>query len=390
MSGRPGQDAQASHAPPPGAAEDPPGGLGVLWHRVLGPLLAHRVALVCAATFLLQFLPSSRHYHTGTVRLIDMWVRWDAIYYARVAVYGYGAGGGSDAFFPLFPGLSAFFGYGLGQHLAALLVANAMCVVALYLLYRWAHEAYGEAVAKRSVLVYIAFPTSFFLTAPYAESTYLAGCIGVFYFAHRRPGVAACLVFATCLARPQGFLCTTVPFGMAWLVRSRRLREFPWFALSSFPALGALLAIHLLSSGDALGFAHTPGVQNLRVFWEQDRAVPSAWAVLWDEGMGPNLMRRLLNWSALGLAAVGTFVLARARAIEEATLVVMTMALPLYFHHSLFDAASSARYALLAFPLVVLLARVSQQEGSARHMDIGFSMLQVVLLSLYSASHWAE
>jgi len=361
---------------------------GEVVRAVLLPFFLHRALLVGAATFLSQFIPQSHLFHTGSIRLFDMWFRWDAIHYLRIAAYGYGEG--SESFFPLYPLLSALVGQVVGLHIGALLISNLLALCALYLLHGWVRERYGAAVAARAVIVYLLFPTSFFLSAPYAESTYLACCVGVFCSAQRRPALAFMLVFAACLARPQGFVCTTIPFGLAWLIQSRRIGAFPWFTLACFPALLALLAVHRGYTGDPWGFLHAEGVQNLRAFWDGQAPAPAWWEVLWDDGMGQNLMRRLLNWSALGFAAVGSAWLIRERAAEEVSVVVLTFALPLFLQGGLFDAASMARYAILAFPLLVLLARWTTGNNAARYVDWGLGMLQVVLFSLFTSSLWAE
>jgi len=360
-----------------------------LTRHVLLPFALQRALLVLVGIALRSFLPDDRGFHTGLPRIVDMWVRWDAVHYMTVASEGYG--GHADAFFPLYPAIAAAVGLVMPLPVAGLLVANVAALATLSLLYLSLVEREPE-VAVRAVVVALLFPTSFFLSAPYAESTYLACAIGAFLAADRgRLKLAALCVLLACLSRPHGLLALSLPFALAWLVHSRQPRELPWFTLAAPVALLVLVLIHLRASGDPLGFLHGKTVQGMRVFWSAPRPSPPLTAVLLDEGIGPNLVRRLLNWSSLALVGAACVHLLRRRELAHAALCVLTLALPLYFHKSVFDAASMGRYALSCFPVFIVLARWTRRPGpAAMATDWGFAMLQVVFFSLFTAWVWAE
>jgi len=359
---------------------------------VLLPFTLERTVLVLVVLGATQLFREVPGFHTELSPLVDMWIRWDALHYLDVAAHGYG--GAHDAFFPLYPWLVRTLGWAMPLPLAAVIVAQGATVGACVALYAWARDDGRDAEAARSVWLLLLFPTSFFLGAAYAESTYLLFSIATF-LAYRRgdQGYAATFAFLACLARPQGFLCMTVPFGVAWLVESRRLRTFPFFTFASLVALAVLALAHYRSSGDPFGFLHGETLRGLGRFRAEapsDTSPPPAWEVLWDEGLGRNLPRRLLNWSALALAFAGGAALLRRRRIAEGLLCWLTVGVPLYFHASILDAASMARYVLLAFPLFPLLAEWTREGIPRRVVDLAFPMTQVVLFSLYVNWYWAE
>lgn len=360
---------------------------------VLLPFLVLRTALFLIGLGAMRVFPNTPGFHAHAAPVFDALVRWDAIYYLRLAQDGYG--GPADAFFPVFPSLVRAAGLVMPLVHASVLVANVANVMVLLLLHRWVRgEAPGgRALARGAVRVALLFPTSFFLGVPYAESTYLVFLLGAFvaHREHRLWTAAVCVAFA-CLARPQGFLCATLPFVVSYLTsKPKRLRDAPWFTLASLMALAGLFAIHLHASGDALGFLHARTVQSLGAFRQAREAAPPAfYLVLWDEGFGPNLVRRVLNWSALGLVSAATVTFARRRKFAEATLCVTSLAVPLYFHRTVFDAASMARYALLAFPIFPWVAEHRSSEERRLYMDTTFAMAQLVLFCAYTGWYWVE
>lgn len=356
---------------------------------VVLPFIVVRVALIVVGVAASRVFPARPGLHAHGSPFVDALIRWDSTYYLTVAQQGYKGFG--DAFFPLYPLLIRCVSVVLPIPYAAAFVAQAMALVAFGLLYTWVSDAYDRPTAKRSVEVALLFPTSFFIGAAYAESTYLV-CLLAAFVAERRnkPTLALWAVFFACLARPQGFLVATVPFVLGWLAARRPRGRFPFFVLASVAALAVLCAIHKHASGDPLGFLHARTVQSLGVFREPPATAPAVFDVLWDEGFGTNLVRRMLNWSALTLVAIGTVVTLRSRRVAEAAVLVSTLAFPLYFHHTIFDAASMARYAAIAFPIYPLIAAATMDGERRRAFDLASSMLQVVLFAGFAGWYWLE
>ena len=162
--------------------------------------------------------------------------RWDAVWYLTIAHSGYGGGGSLTAFFPLYPLSVRAAAGGWTSHAALLASAYAVSavsfVVALVLLHKLVELELGERYARPVLLLVAFWPASFFFSAPYSESLFLALSVGVFYAARsgRWPHAAALCAAATA-ARPTGLLLLLPLALMAW--RARRLR---WLALAPLGA----------------------------------------------------------------------------------------------------------------------------------------------------------
>jgi len=362
----------------------------VTW--VLLPFVVQRVLLVLVVFFGATLIPNSRGWHAiPQFAMLDGWLRFDSEYYQTIAADGYPVGdlGKTVGFFPFYPWLIRIVAVVMPLPYAALLVANGAAVGAIAVLYGLARELGDEALARRTVWIVLLFPTSFFLTAAYSESTYLLFAGGaVLAWRVRRPWLAALCAAAATMTRPIGVFCFTVPFLAGWLVCRRRLRDLPWLVVGSSVGAGLILLTYYLSTGDPFAFLHAPSVRHLRIFWQKE---PVPWLdVLADEGVGRNLMRRLLNWSAVALVGAVTIHLIRRKEIELGLLSLVALGVPLYFHGGAFDAASMARYALAAFPLFIVLARWAPDGLRARGLDLGGQMVQVVLAVLFAGWWWAE
>jgi len=103
---------------------------------------------------------------------------WDSIHYRAIATSGYEfVDDGNQhnlAFFPLFPlSLWVLMKLGLRFELAGILVNNLAFFAALYCLYFWIKEHYGNSAAQWVSAVVCCYPSSMFTTVIYTEGLYL-------------------------------------------------------------------------------------------------------------------------------------------------------------------------------------------------------------------------
>lgn len=364
-----------------------------LAEAVLKPFLIQRSLLILVVGFASLLSSHGPGFHAlPRCVLFDAWLRWDSQHYLVIAAQGYGASlwGDPNGFFPLYPWLVRGLASLMPLPVAALVVANLAALVMLCLLYLWVSRRWGDELGRRTVWILLLFPTSFFMTAAYSESTYLLCAVGaVLAWQAGRHRWAALAAFGAVLARPVGVFALTVPFLVGWLMRGRERSRVPWLCLGAVAGAGAILLTYQLAVGDPLGFLHARTVQHLRVF--SPLPGPSSyWGVLRDEGLGSNLMRRLENWSAVALALAAAAALWRSRDFELALLTAISIAVPVYFHGGLFDAASMARYALCCFPMFLVLAKWLPRGSRAQAYDLGAQMLQIVLAVMFATWRWVE
>ena len=109
--------------------------------------------------------------------------RWDSVWYLAIAADGYG-GGAREAFFPLYPLVVRLAGVPFDSALVGgALASTVLLAVALVVLHRLVALDHGRAVARNAVLVTALFPMSFFFSAVYSESLFLALSVGAVYAA---------------------------------------------------------------------------------------------------------------------------------------------------------------------------------------------------------------
>lgn len=140
--------------------------------------------------------------------LLGPWLRDDAIWYQRIAAFGY-RDHGSGAFFPLYPALTHAAGVVLGGAylVAGLLVSTAATAGALYLLFELVRGDFDAGAASRTTWFVAFWPFAFFLLAPFSEATFLLLSAAVLLAARRRRhGLAAVCTALAVLCRAQGLL----------------------------------------------------------------------------------------------------------------------------------------------------------------------------------------
>lgn len=123
-------------------------------------------------------------------------VRWDALHYLWIAQSGY-RHAGDTVFFPLYPLLVHAAAWLTGSDVrAGIIVSLGALAVALTLLHRLTTLELGRRAADATVLLIAFAPLSFFFSALYTESLFLALSVGAVYAARRDRWAVACLLAA--------------------------------------------------------------------------------------------------------------------------------------------------------------------------------------------------
>src|SRR5207247_9977169 len=111
---------------------------------------------------------------------------------------------------------------------AGILDANVAGLVAVTYLYLLVRREFGSQIASRTVFYLALFPTSFYLSALFPESVFLACAIACIYYARQRrwwlAGVCGALAS---LARIQGFLLVAPVAWEYWQAISDRYAPLP-------------------------------------------------------------------------------------------------------------------------------------------------------------------
>ena len=144
------------------------------------------VALLAAGLLDPQYAFPERYDAT----LGDAWSRlemalrmnWDGHHYQTLADVGYGPFPSLNAFQPLYPLLIRQANHVFGDSLVSgLVIANVASAAGLWLFYRYVRERYSPRTAGTALVLFLAFPTAFFLNLVYTEGLFLLLSVAVLW-----------------------------------------------------------------------------------------------------------------------------------------------------------------------------------------------------------------
>src|SRR5919112_2543682 len=213
---------------------------GESWAVAWRALLASRVLVLAAGAIAVAlFGLSPRHadfdpaglttpYGAFGDALVAPLARWDTTWFMTIAQEGYGEGA-REAFFPLYPLLLAVVGAPGAMLVAGAVLSTALAAAALTVLHRLVPLDYGPAVARGAVLATAFMPMSFFLSAVYSESLYLALSIGAVYAARTERWAWAGVLGGLAAATRSAGVLLLVPLALLWWdTRLRRDTDLAW------------------------------------------------------------------------------------------------------------------------------------------------------------------
>jgi hypothetical protein len=178
--------------------------------------------------------PSRSTVHFGALGnyLAAPTVRWDSVHYLAIAAHGY-TSAKLTTFFPVYPLLIRLLSGVVGSAaVAGVLISLCSFAAALVLLHRLTALELGERAANATILLLAFAPGSFFFSAVYTESLFLALSVGSFYAARReRWALAGALGAIAAATRVTGVLLA-IPLAVMYLARHRRPgRALAWIAM---------------------------------------------------------------------------------------------------------------------------------------------------------------
>ncbi|HKP68096.1 MAG TPA: mannosyltransferase family protein [Pyrinomonadaceae bacterium] len=330
---------------------------------------------------------------TAEGSVLEIWKRWDAVHYLKIAETGYTAVGDDRfliVFFPLYPLLVRSFSYITGNYLVAAFLVTTIASVAVGLLFRQLVKLdHPEKTARLAVLFLFVFPTSYFLHIPYTESLFLALVIGSFLAARKRFWLTASILGGlACMTRVNGLILV---FALAFELwdEYRETREFnrAWLFLGLIPAgFGAYLILNYLITGNPITF-----LEYQREHWHRYFRVP--WEGLYESCkrmFNPKIVHAQLYgvqemlFVVIGFAAtvVGW---SRLRNSYRAWMVANW----LMFVSTSF-VLSVPRYTLTLFPLFILVAMAAKRSWTFQVLFVCWSILFLGLFSMqFARGHWA-
>lgn len=192
-----------------------------LLRSVIVPFAYTRLILICAACFAIYRLPEARAVGWDmptSWSALNMWSHFDGRWYLTIARDGYQWIPNQQcgvAFAPLYPMLmriGGVLGGGSDQAflIAGLVISNLALIAAIvYMIQLLVMDGYDQTTAARAGLYVLIFPTSFFLSAVYPMSLFMALAAAAFFYARKRQwNLVGLLAGLAALSRPDGVLLT--------------------------------------------------------------------------------------------------------------------------------------------------------------------------------------
>ena len=192
---------------------------------------------------------------------LEIWNRWDALNYQKLAQFGYSATGELKpllVFYPLYPWIVRLFAFVTRDYLAsAFIVSTVASLVTAIVLQRLVELDYSKELAQRAVWFLFIFPTSYFLHIGYTESLFLMLALSCVFAARKQRWLLAGLFGAlTCLTRANGLVLVPAMMIEAahqyWTTR-RWQWQWLWIGAAAFGFVGYLL-LNKHVTGDSFAF----------------------------------------------------------------------------------------------------------------------------------------
>ncbi|HEX5809139.1 MAG TPA: mannosyltransferase family protein [Anaerolineales bacterium] len=345
--------------------------------------------------------------------LINPWFQWDTISFLKIAILGYERDA-TVAFMPLYPLAIRWGGAILGGRylLAALLVSTLCAFLTLVMMFELFRKQFTEEIAWQAVLIFLSFPTAFYLLAGYTESLFLGLVLAFWILAENRWwGWAGLVAGLATLTRFQGMILSIM---LLWMMlstvwsREKRLplvnfdswvealctlpgrvfRAVPpaaWLAVLVPPVVAFSYQFWLAYSG------YGTLVQAYAQFWHME-TVPPWIGVMRILQQLPTWDFLYIDWIDLFLLIVVAFAAVLApRRLSSAFSLYIWLTLAVFFSRWTphFLLGSFSRYFLTLFPLALLPA-LSNNRYLRVTVIVLFFALHIVLVTIFLWGSWVS
>ena len=366
---------------------------------VLSAFVATRVALFAVALFAVSYLPINAveaqgfHLSPQPNAFLEAWARYDACWYVTIAEEGYRGSIGDNAdirpaFFPLYPAfIAAADSLVKVPMLAGLIVSNFFYLAFLIVLWNIVRIDWPEAVARRTMWIYLLFPSAMFLSGVYSESSLLVLTAGALLASRRRQWlIAGILAGLSIIARPIGVAAIVAVFVELWTAsrtdeatHAKRLRHL---AALTLPIAAAGIGYLVFS---AITFGGPSAMMEGQASIRGPLAAPwKAFVDFWNagprlHGFGNSILDVVLAVLAVAALPYIFFRMRPSYAVYAGLVVLISLSGSII---------SFNRLLLPSFPHAILLASVMKRPAIAVPVLVGFGILEVLAMTAFATWNW--
>lgn len=365
--------------------------LGLRHHewRMIGLVISIKALLFLFVGQSYQVLQNQRL--AGPRGWLEIWNRWDAVNYQKLAQFGYVGTGEMRpllVFYPLYPWTVRLFAFLTGDYLlSAFIISTVSSFVVAIVLLRLFELDFSKELAQRAVWFLFIFPTSYFLHIGYTESLFLMLALSCIYAARKQHWLLAGLLGALCcLTRGNGVVLVPALAAEAgyqyWLTRRWRW-QWLWIAVVTLGFGGYLLLIRH-AAGSAFAFF------SIRTeFFHISLATPL-------EGVLSTLVSMTRTPAEAEMVGVQEFLFVMLGCvctvvcwIKLRVMYAVWMTGNLLLVISLTFVASVPRYTLTMFPIYILFSQLATRRLWFAVITIWSLLYLGFFASLFACGRWA-
>lgn len=317
----------------------------------------------------------------------DVWSRWDSPHYLYIAEHGY-TNTGDEAnfivFFPLYPLLVGVLNLILGNPIiSGLLISNLFFILGAVTLYKLVKLIANEELAYKASLALAIFPTSYFFSAPYAESLFLFLVVASLYSAETKSWAKAGVL--------AGLAAFTRPFGLLLapslaITNLRNFKNFLRILLPTGVAFALYLLINYMVYGNPVAFS-----EKLQQNWYKEFAWPfegvlSSWKLAFSGALTSHTL--LVGWAEAFTTTTAYILIPFAcKKMPRSWFFYYLFCLLLFSSTSFI--LSAPRYLLSVPPIFLLL--VKTVKGKWAGIFLGFASITILfaLTVIFTSGQWA-
>lgn len=186
--------------------------------------------------------------------LITPWANFDGAHYASIARDNFGVF--QFAFFPIYPQLirSVESVTQLPYEFVAVSISHAAFFIGLFLFWRYLKDSPGRVW---SLVLFLAYPASFYFAAAYSESVFFALAAGTLLSVQKKKWILAGLLAGLSSATRLVGVFLWLPIALSMWQQRRFMKSIDWVAIFIAPAgLVGYMTYLWKSVGDPLAFFH--------------------------------------------------------------------------------------------------------------------------------------
>lgn len=328
--------------------------------------------------------------------VLGVWPRWDAIHHLNLARLGYfGVGVPDSVYYPAYASTVGVISRWVTHDyvVGGLIVSTLATAASLTFLYLIADHLFSRPTARMSVLVLAAYPTAFFLMAPFTESLFICLTLAAFLAAYRQQWwLAGPPAFLASLARGPGMLTGAALAWLGWVQWRQSAEDRPIRSLLPSLLSAALAVLGGLSFQLWRASAGFPPMATIlqtgsKLAWVGP--ILGTYYAFAQVIAKPEFLTVLETSSAVLFVGLMVAMLVRPQWRRGEWLIYMAVNLALFTGVHTFEASawrSIARYVLVLFPAFIVLADwLSKTSQRIRFGFFSISLaLQIVFCSLYT------